>query len=246
MFKLLNRSRWVYTRNIIKCEGYLAFTICLFSYQAQCKINNYMKGKLITFEGIEGSGKSTQVGLLSSKLREERYQIIAIREPGGTRIGEQIRDITHNRENVDLTAVSEAYLMAASRAQLVRESIKPALKEGKIVIADRFVDSSLAYQGYGRNLGQEAIFALNKLALEEVFPDLTFFLDVTPEVGFGRRNGSGKIDRLDLQQKDFYDRVYKGYKEIIRKDRKRFTVIDSTRSINEVRKVIWQKIKEIL
>ncbi len=205
-----------------------------------------MKGKLITFEGIEGSGKSTQVGLLSSKLREEGYQIIAIREPGGTRIGEQIRDITHKRENVDLTAVTEAYLMAASRAQLVRESIKPALKEGKIVIADRFVDSSLAYQGYGRNIGLDLILELNKPALDGVFPDLTIFLDVTPQVGFNRRNGSDKIDRLDLQQKDFYDRVYRGYKEIIRKDRKRFAVIDSTKSIDEVRKAIWKIIRELL
>ena len=201
-----------------------------------------MKGKLITFEGIEGSGKSTQVGLLSSKLREERYQIIAIREPGGTRIGEQIRDITHNRENVDLTAVTEAYLMTASRAQLVREMIKPALKEGKIVIADRFVDSGLAYQGYGRNLGLDLILELNKPALDGVFPDLTIFLDVTPQVGFSRRNGSDKIDRLDLQQKDFYDRVYRGYKEIIRKDRKRFMVIDSTKSIDEVKIVIWKNV----
>jgi len=201
-----------------------------------------MKGKLITFEGIEGSGKSTQVGLLSSKLREEGYQIIAIREPGGTRIGEQIRDITHNRENVDLTAVTEAYLMTASRAQLVREMIKPALKEGKIVIADRFVDSGLAYQGYGRNLGLDLILELNKPALDGVFPDLTIFLDVTPQVGFSRRNGSDKIDRLDLQQKDFYDRVYRGYKEIIRKDRKRFMVIDSTKSIDEVKIVIWKNV----
>ena len=201
-----------------------------------------MKGKLITFEGIEGSGKSTQVGLLSSKLREEGYQIIAIREPGGTRIGEQIRDITHNRENVDLTAVTEAYLMTASRAQLVREMIKPALKEGKIVIADRFVDSGLAYQGYGRNLGLDLILELNKPALDGVFPDLTIFLDVTPQVGFSRRNGSDKIDRLDLQQKDFYDRVYRGYKEIIRKDRKRFMVNDSTKSIDEVKIVIWKNV----
>jgi len=133
-------------------------------------------------------------------------------------------------------------LMTASRAQLVREMIKPALKEGKIVIADRFVDSGLAYQGYGRNLGLDLILELNKPALDGVFPDLTIFLDVTPQVGFSRRNGSDKIDRLDLQQKDFYDRVYRGYKEIIRKDRKRFMVIDSTKSIDEVKIVIWKNV----
>src|SRR3989344_5927651 len=137
-----------------------------------------MKNPLfISFEGLEGSGKSTQVGLLASRLREEKKEIVVVREPGGTRIGELIRDITNGRQNVDLTAVSESYLMAASRAQLVREIIKPALKNGKIVIADRFIDSSLAYQGYGRDLGEETIWKLNNLVIDKVIPSVTFFLD---------------------------------------------------------------------
>ena len=204
-----------------------------------------MKNPLfISFEGLEGSGKSTQVGLLASRLREEKKEIVVVREPGGTRIGELIRDITNGRQNVDLTAVSESYLMAASRAQLVREIIKPALKNGKIVIADRFIDSSLAYQGYGRDLGEETIWKLNNLAIDKVIPSVTFFLDVTPKIGFARRNETVKIDRLDLHQQDFYERVYNGYKILPEKYKERIIVIDSSKSIEEVSQKIWSIIKE--
>lgn len=205
-----------------------------------------MQSFFISFEGVEGSGKSTQVGKLGSRMREKGYDIVAVREPGGTHIGDQIREITHNRENVDLTAVSEAYLMAASRAQVVREIIRPALNEGRIVIADRFIDSSLAYQGYGRKLGEEIIFDLNKLALDDVFPNLTIFLDVTPETGFTRRNGSEKIDRLDLQQKDFYERVYRGYKTLAEKNQERYAVIDGSKSIDEVHNKIWEAVFKLI
>lgn len=200
----------------------------------------------ITFEGLEGSGKSTQVGLLASKLREEGKDIVVTREPGGTRIGEQIRDITHNKDNVDLTAVAEAYLMAASRAQHVREIIRPALEAGKIVISDRYIDSSLAYQGYGRELGEDIIRTVNQLAIDGVMPDLTILLDVPPDVGFSRRSSSGKIDRLDLQQKDFYERVYRGYKLIAEKYAERIVVIDSLVLINEVSDTIWSIIQSKL
>lgn len=204
-----------------------------------------MSGYFITFEGVEGSGKSTQVGKLASRLREKGKTIEVVREPGGTRIGEQIREITHNRENVELTGVSEAYLMAASRAQLVRDIIKPALSGGKIVIADRFLDSSLAYQGYGRKLGFESIEQLNHLAIEGTMPDLTFFLDVSPTIGFERRNGNKNLDRLDLQQKDFYQRVYEGYEKLARKYKERYRVIDSSRSIDEVAEEVWHQVRDI-
>jgi len=204
------------------------------------------KGLFISFEGLEGSGKSTQAGLLGSRLKEEGYEIVVTREPGGTRIGEAIRDITHGKENVDLTAVAEAYLMAASRAQHVREIIKPAFEAGKIVIADRYIDSSLAYQGYGRQLGEEVIEKLNNLALENMTPNLTFFLDLSVEIGFSRRNHSEKIDRLDLQQKDFYDRVYAGYKKLADKYKTRFITIDSNKSIKEVAGEIWQDVRKRL
>lgn len=200
----------------------------------------------ITFEGIEGSGKSTQVGLLGSRFKEKGITIDVTREPGGTRIGEQIRNITHGRENVDLTAVAEAYLMAASRAQHVREIIRPALSSGKIVISDRYVDSSLAYQGYGRELGEDVIWDLNRLAIDDAMPDLTILLDIPVEVGLARRNGSSKVDRLDLQQKDFYERVHRGYQVLSEKYKERYFVIDSSKEIETVSKLIWEKVSEFV
>ncbi len=221
-----------------------------------------MQSLFISFEGLEGSGKSTQAGLLAGLLKEKGFPVIVTREPGGTRIGESIRAITHGKENVDLTAAAEAYLMAASRAQHVREIIKPALESGKIVICDRFLDSSLAYQGYGRGLGEETILELNRLAMDSLFflplfphiphhpqiphISLTIFLDVSPETGFARRNNTDKIDRLDLQQKDFYQRVYKGYKKLAEKYKKRYITIDSSKSIREVAETIWVKVQAYL
>lgn len=205
-----------------------------------------MSGFFISFEGVEGSGKSTQVGLLSSKLREEGKEIVVTREPGGTRIGELIRSITHDKENVDLTAAAEAYLMASARSQLVREIIRPALLDGKIVIADRYLDSSLAYQGFGRQLGEEAIWSLNKLAIDDKIADLTFFLDVVPSVGFARQNGTKTTDRLDLQQKDFYQRVYDGYHQLAEKYQERIFIVDSNKPITEVADEIWKVVSKKL
>lgn len=198
------------------------------------------KGLFITFEGLEGSGKSVQVGLLGSKLREEGFPIVVTREPGGTRISEQIRAITHNADNVDLTAVAEAYLMSAARAQHVREIIRPALLDGKIVISDRFLDSSIAYQGYGRELGEKEIYTLNALAVDDVDVDLTIYLDIPLALGFERRGKTDKLDRLDLQQKDFYERVKTGYETLIKEDPKRFRVIDGNKSIEVVTQEIWK------
>lgn len=204
------------------------------------------KSLFIVFEGLEGSGKSTQIGLLASKLKEQGKEITVTREPGGTRIGELIREITHNRQNVDLTAVAEAYLMAASRAQHVREIIKPALERGQIVICDRYLDSSLAYQGFGRELRDEVIGNLNKLAVNDVLPDLVIFLDLLPQQGFKRRNGTDKIDRLDLQQQDFYRRVYEGYKKLARKNKDSYFTVDSSKPIEKVAQKIWEKVKSYL
>lgn len=204
------------------------------------------KKLFISFEGLEGSGKSTQVGLLGSKLREEGYEIVVGREPGGTRIGEQIRAITHDRGNVELTSMAEAYLMAASRAQYVREIIRPALENGKVVLSDRYVDSSLAYQGYGRELGEQVIFQLNSFAIDGILPTLTIFLDVAAHVGMERRNGSDKVDRLDLQQKEFYHRVYEGYKKIIKKYKHRYVTIDAKGTIEDTAKLVWERVAKVL
>jgi dTMP kinase len=136
--------------------------------------------------------------------------------------------------------------MAASRAQLLREIIKPALTSGKIVIADRFIDSSLAYQGYGRQIGEEEIWRLNQLGLEGVIPSLTILLDISVADGIRRRNGTGKIDRLDLQQKDFYERVCQGYKKLADKYKDRFVIIDGNNEIEKTALVIWEKVNNLI
>lgn len=205
------------------------------------------RGVFITFEGGEGAGKSIQVEILASHLHEEGYQVKITREPGGTRIGEQIRAITHNPENVDLEATTEAYLMAAARAQHVEQVIYPSLEAGHIVISDRYVDSSIAYQGFGRKLGVETIVKLNDLAVNGAIPDLTILLSVPFEKGIRRRMKSLKPkDRLDLQQKEFYQRVNDGYLLLAKKDPKRYTIIDATQSIETVGRDIWQKVRDFL
>jgi len=224
-------------------ESFKIFAKIIVKLKQSSVLLNHMKSFFISLEGLEGSGKSTQVGLLASKLKEEGYQIVVTREPGGTRIGDYIREITHSRENVDLTAVCEAYLMAASRAQHVREIIRPALNSGKIVICDRFIDSSLAYQGYGRQLGEEVVWQLNKLAIDDTVPNLTIFLDIPLDLGLNRRNGTEKIDRLDLQQKDFYERVYDGYHKLAEKYKERYFTVDSCKPIKEVAEKIYSHLK---
>ncbi|MDP1722785.1 MAG: dTMP kinase [Candidatus Gottesmanbacteria bacterium] len=201
------------------------------------------RGFFITIEGGEGAGKSIQVEILASHLREEGYPIVVTREPGGTRIGEQIRAITHNQENVDMESTTEAYLMAAARAQHVAQIIEPAIASGKIVLCDRYVDSSIAYQGYGRKLGADTIAGLNALAINGAKPDLTLLLSVTPEVGNKRRTKSAKTkDRLDLQQHDFYSRVHDGYLALAKKDPNRYVVIDAEKSIVQVAQTIWDEV----
>lgn len=205
------------------------------------------RGFFITFEGGEGSGKSTQVEILANRLSQTGYEVVVTREPGGTKIGEKIREITHDPQNTNLEAKTEAYLMAAARAQHVSQVIIPALKSGKIVICDRFLDSSLAYQGYGRLLGEKVIFDLNKLAVSGITPDLTILLDIDVNSGLKRRKISRKkIDRLDLQQKDFYSRVNRGYKQLAQKYSKRFFVVSSKKPIETVAKIIWERVKKIV
>lgn len=196
------------------------------------------KGFFISFEGGEGSGKSIQVKLLADFLRQKGYQVVLTREPGGTKIGEQIRQITHSLKNKELTFAAEVYLMAASRAQNVAEVILPALKKGKIVIADRFLDSSLAYQGYGRGLGEKTIADLNKLAVGSLKPDLTILLDVGVKKGLARRKKAKKIDRLDLEKKSFYQKVRQGYFKLAKKNPSHYLVISAEKPIEEIAKII--------
>ncbi len=203
------------------------------------------KGLFITFEGGEGAGKSIQVEILASHFREDGHSVVVTREPGGTRIGEQIRTITHDPENVDLHPIAEAYLMAASRAQHVEEIIFPALEKGDIVVCDRFVDSSIAYQGYGRKLGPGIIARLNEIAVNGAQPDITILLNIDPSIGAKRRDhGSKKKDRLDLQQLDFYRRVHEGYLKLAADNPSRYIVIDASKSIEKVAESIWTNVKK--
>lgn len=168
-------------------------------------------GVFITFEGCEGSGKSTQLELLKNYLKSLGVDFVFAREPGGTVISEKIRNIILDKSHAEMSDECEALLYASARAQLVNEVILPSLKLGKMVILDRYVDSSLAYQGYARNLGVDFIKQINGYSLEKCPPDLTLFLDISPENAFKRKGGVDKTDRLELQGLDFHKKVYDGY-----------------------------------
>ena len=202
----------------------------------------------ITFEGPDGAGKSTIIKLVHEKLLQDGFNIVLTREPGGTPIAEKIRDIILDNSNQALDARTEALLYAASRRQHLVEKIWPALKEGKIVLCDRFLDSSLAYQGGGRNLGVENVLNINLFATENTYPDLTLFFDVSPEVGLARVSKDKKrvADRLDNENENFHDKVYKTFKEIIEQSKNRIVVIDASKSIDEVVETTYKIIKERL
>ena len=175
-----------------------------------------VRGKFITFEGCEGSGKSTQLRLLSEYLDKEGIPYILTREPGGSRIAEQIRKIILDGANTEMTDGCEALLYAAARLQHLKDTVEPALASGKLVICDRFVDSSLAYQGEARGLGTEYVASINALALEKYNPDLTVFLDIPPDEAFKRKHGADKDDRMEMQGMDFHMRVYGGYLKLLK------------------------------
>ena len=202
----------------------------------------------ITFEGPDGAGKSTIIKLVHEKLLQDGFNIVLTREPGGTPIAEKIRDIILDNSNQALDARTEALLYAASRRQHLVEKIWPALKEGKVVLCDRFLDSSLAYQGGGRNLGVENVLNINLFATENTYPDLTLFFDISPEVGLARVSKDKKrvADRLDNENENFHDKVYKTFKEIIEQNKNRIVVIDASKSIGEVVETTYKIIKERL
>lgn len=189
-------------------------------------------GYFISFEGVDGSGKSTQISKLKEYLEANGYQVVLSREPGGTDIGEQIRSVILDPQNEGMTAVTEALLYAASRAQHVHDVIAPAVKEGKIVICDRFVDSSIAYQQYGRDLG-ECVRIINGYAIDGCMPDLTFLLKVKPDVG-GDRIGSREKDRIELEDRSFHEAVYRGYESLQEEFAERIVGIDAARSVGEI------------
>lgn len=213
-----------------------------------------MRGLFITFEGTEGCGKSTQVGLLADRLRSMGCFVRTLREPGGTPIGEEIRHtLKHSHQNHAMTPEAELLLMNASRAQLVREVIRPALAAGEIVLCDRFYDSTIAYQGYGRELDLATVRQIIDLAVGDTRPDLTLLLQVTEEVSEGRRlarqpNLPMEIqrDRFEESDRAFFQRVDVGYRAIARSEPNRMRVIDAGGSVDDVRNTIWSRIQHLL
>ena len=190
----------------------------------------------ITFEGPDGSGKSTVIKAVYERLINDGYSVILTREPGGTPIAEKIRDVILDNSNTALDARTEALLYAASRRQHLVEKIWPAIKEGKIVLCDRFLDSSLAYQGEGRKLGIENILNVNLFATENTYPDLTLFFNISPEEGLKRVSKDKKrvADRLDNENANFHQEVYNGFLKVNSMYKDRIQVIDATKSLNEV------------
>ena len=192
----------------------------------------------ITLEGPEGSGKTTAVEFAVKALEEKGYQIVRTREPGGTPIAEQIRNVILDKANTNMDPRTEALLYAASRRQHLVEKVWPALKEGKIVICDRYLDSSLAYQGGARGLGIENILNVNLFATENTFPDLTLLFDITPEEGLRRisANANREVNRLDLEKLDFHHKVRNAFLELAKRYPNRFVIIDASKSREEVAK----------
>ncbi len=195
------------------------------------------KGIFITFEGIDGCGKTTQIELLREYCGRLSRELLVTREPGGTDISEKIRAIILDPENEEESKITEALLYAAARAQHVAEKIKPALERGAIVLCDRFVDSSLAYQAYARGLGED-INAINSFAIQGCSPDLTFFLDMEPSKAQQRQLARGKLDRLEQEGLEFQKKVYNAYLLLIEKHKDRYRVIDADRDIDEIQSEI--------
>jgi len=198
-----------------------------------------MRGFLITFEGPEGSGKTTMARWLSGFLQGKGYRVLFTREPGGTPVGEAIRALLHAHEHTDMTARVEALLFCAARAQLVERVIQPFLAEGGVVICDRYADSTLAYQGYGRGLDLEELRRLNRFATGGLQPDLTFLLDVEVEQGLARRRASGEAwTRLDAMDLAFHQRVREGYLALAAAEPARWAVIDASQPMEAVQAAI--------
>jgi len=173
-----------------------------------------MKGLFIVLEGPDGSGKSTMAKMIAQYYQDAGREIVFTREPGGTKISEQIRDIILDNNNTEMAYMTEAMLYAASRAQLVSEFIKPNLEKGKVVISERYVYSSIVYQGIARNLGIQKVKEINDFAIDGLEPDLVLFFDINPEKALNRKLSTGNGDRLENEKLDFHKKVYEGYKEI--------------------------------
>ena len=198
----------------------------------------------ITFEGGEGCGKSTQSRLLLEKLHQQNIPVVLTREPGGTALGNEIRRVLKREQGIPISPQAELFLFAASRAQLVAELIRPALREGKVVICDRFAHSTLVYQGYGRGLDLTTVEMVNNMAAENLKPDLAILLNISPEQGLTRKRSLR--DRFELEDLSFHRRVREGYLKMAAAEPDRWLVIDAMLSKGEITEIIWDKVSKLL
>ncbi|WP_027108961.1 dTMP kinase [Lacticigenium naphthae] len=208
-----------------------------------------MKGIFITFEGPDGSGKTSVIREIVRRLEEQQDSVISTREPGGNRIAEMIRELILDPQNTDMDERTEALLYAASRRQHLKETILPALTRGNIVICDRFVDSSVVYQGYARGIGMEEVAQMNQFATESLSPDLTLYLDVEAEIGLQRINqGKEKrqYDRLDREALSFHQLVRSGYLKVVAKNTDRIVTVDASAELEKVVESSWQIIQKFI
>ncbi|MBD1383521.1 dTMP kinase [Metabacillus arenae] len=207
-----------------------------------------MKGLFITFEGPEGAGKTTVLQEIVKKLKSEEIPAQYTREPGGIKIAEEIRQVILNKENTEMDSRTEALLYAAARRQHLIEKVIPLLEKGEIVLCDRFVDSSLAYQGYARGLGIDEVFSINQFAIHDVMPDLTFYFDLSPEKGLERigKNNSREVNRLDLEGLHFHKKVQQGYKIINDRFKNRVKIIDADRALENVIDEVYSVLKSFM
>ncbi len=202
-----------------------------------------MRGRFISIEGGDGSGKTTQIQLLIKKLEEEGIDILFTREPGGTVISEKIRSLILDPAHIEMKDMTEALLYASARAQLVGEVIKPAIEEGKTVICDRFVDSSVVYQGHARELGIETIEDINSYAIRGLYPDLTILLDIDPDEGLHRKKSQKELDRMEMQALDFHKKVSEGYRLLAIRHADRIFSVDATQDIETIHRSIMAEMK---
>ena len=210
-------------------------------------MKNCGRGVLIVFEGVDGAGKTTQINLLAERLAKSGYCPVMTREPGGTRLGEAVRELLLDKKYGSLSVKAEALLYAAARAQHVEELIAPALREGKVVLCDRFTDSTLAYQGYGRGVSLSTLEAVNEFVSCGVSPDLVLILDLSPEEGLARIDRSRRpADRMEGEEASFYRRVREGYLNLAARRPGRYRVVNAGRPAEEVHEEIWRAVEGVL
>ncbi|MBI5212021.1 MAG: dTMP kinase [Nitrospirae bacterium] len=201
---------------------------------------NLKKGIFISLEGIEGTGKTTQAKLLSERLSKEGYDVVLTKEPGGTVIGSRIREILLQPDHTEMSYLAELLLYNADRAQHLNEKILPAVNDGKIVITDRFTDSTIAYQGYGRGIDIGFLKSIDIIATGGIRPDLTILFDLDVETGLMRNKGANKVDRLELEDIEFHKKVREGYLKILEAEPERVKIVDASMQPEQIREKVWE------